>query len=116
MSVKLNRPEGTVGPRFTCQSGGGGLRGIGIEREYAVVHRRDINDVVLDSADGDAVHIQRLRVHLPIDGESADLPKVVPVDLGREAGLLQIGARLVGVVVDVQHIHLPACDGSDTQC
>jgi hypothetical protein len=28
---------------------------------------------------------------------------------------LQVGARLVGVVIHVQHIHLRECTGGDTQ-
>ncbi len=91
------------------------LRGIGIEREDAVVHGRDINHVVVSSADSDAGHIQRLRVDLPVYGKSADLSKPVPVCLRREAGLLQIGARLVGVIIHVQHIQLCECDASDSQ-
>ena len=83
------------------------MRSIGIESKHAVVHGRDIHDVVVGSADRDAGHIERLSVNLPVHGKSADLSKSrSSLICGVETGLLQIGAGLVGVVIHVQHIHL----------
>ena len=93
----------------------GYLRRIRVERKDAVVHGGDIHDIVGVSVNGDARHIEGLSVNLSVNSVGAEFAEVGPILARQENGLLQIGAGLLLVVIDIQNAHLSEEAGGDTQ-
>ncbi len=79
-------------------------RVIGVERIDVVLHRRDVDNVVDPLTDGQARNIQRLGVHLPVDGTGKQLAELIDVYVGRgETRLVQVRSRSTVVIVLSQH-------------
>jgi hypothetical protein len=81
---------------------------VGIERINAIMLGRNVNHIVRAEAwDGNIRNIQRLRIHVSVDGLAKDFAEFGLVDVGRsQHGFVRVLTRSVVVVVLRQNENL----------